>query len=179
MGGGGAEVLDDQAVGEEEDAVGDRGRARVVRDHDGRLAVARDDSRAARGSVELVRRVEVAGRLVGEHHGRLRDESARDCDTLLLAARRAGRTVAAPIGEPDLGVSSSTQSLSASGPPSDSGSTMFSSAVSIGSRLKNWKMKPMCSRRSFVSSCRRGLDLRAGDPDRRRRSAGRGRRGCA
>ena len=29
---------------------------------------------------------------------------------------------------------------------------MFSSAVSIGSRLKNWKMKPMCSRRSFVSS---------------------------
>ena len=29
---------------------------------------------------------------------------------------------------------------------------MFSSAVSIGSRLKNWKTKPMCSRRSFVSS---------------------------
>ena len=27
---------------------------------------------------------------------------------------------------------------------------MFSSAVSIGSRLKNWKMKPMCCRRSFV-----------------------------
>ena len=27
---------------------------------------------------------------------------------------------------------------------------MFSSAVNIGSRLKNWKMKPMCSRRSFV-----------------------------
>ena len=29
---------------------------------------------------------------------------------------------------------------------------MFSSAVSIGSRLKNWKTKPMCSRRSFVRS---------------------------
>ena len=29
---------------------------------------------------------------------------------------------------------------------------MFSSAVSIGSRLKNWKTKPMCSRRSFVIS---------------------------
>ena len=28
---------------------------------------------------------------------------------------------------------------------------MFSSAVSIGSRLKNWKTKPMCCRRSFVS----------------------------
>ena len=29
---------------------------------------------------------------------------------------------------------------------------MFSSAVSIGSRLKNWNTKPMCSRRSFVRS---------------------------
>ncbi len=29
---------------------------------------------------------------------------------------------------------------------------MFSSAVSIGRRLKNWKTKPMWSRRSFVSS---------------------------
>ena len=29
---------------------------------------------------------------------------------------------------------------------------MFSAAVSIGSRLKNWKMKPMWSRRSFVSA---------------------------
>ncbi len=33
-----------------------------------------------------------------------------------------------------------------------SGSAMFSAAVSIGSRLKNWKMKPMWSRRSFVSA---------------------------
>ena len=29
---------------------------------------------------------------------------------------------------------------------------MFSAAVSIGSRLKNWKMKPMWSRRSRVSA---------------------------
>ena len=29
---------------------------------------------------------------------------------------------------------------------------MFSSAVSIGRRLKNWKTKPMWRRRSFVSS---------------------------
>ena len=29
---------------------------------------------------------------------------------------------------------------------------MFSSAESIGSRLKNWKTKPMCSRRSLVRS---------------------------
>ncbi len=33
-----------------------------------------------------------------------------------------------------------------------SGRRMFSLAVSIGNRLKNWKTKPMCSRRSFVRS---------------------------
>ena len=32
------------------------------------------------------------------------------------------------------------------------GSVTFSSAVSEGSRLKNWKTKPMWSRRSSVSS---------------------------
>ena len=34
-------------------------------------------------------------------------------------------------------------------PAIESGRRMFSSAVSIGSRLKNWKTKPMCSRRSL------------------------------
>ena len=29
---------------------------------------------------------------------------------------------------------------------------MFSLAVSVGSRLKNWNTKPMCSRRSLVKS---------------------------
>ena len=29
---------------------------------------------------------------------------------------------------------------------------MFSSAVSVGSRLNDWKTKPMCRRRSFVSA---------------------------
>ena len=37
-------------------------------------------------------------------------------------------------------------------PASLSGSTMFSAAVSIGSRLKNWKMNPMWSRRRIVSA---------------------------
>ena len=32
------------------------------------------------------------------------------------------------------------------------GRVMFSSAVSVGSRLKNWKTKPMCLRRSLVSA---------------------------
>src|SRR5215203_1726192 len=41
---------------------------------------------------------------------------------------------------------------------------MFSRAVSIGSRLKNWKMKPMCSRRSRVSCVSFG-SVMAGDRD--------------
>jgi hypothetical protein len=42
--------------------------------------------------------------------------------------------------------------LSGFSPAIESGRTTFSSASSIGSRLKNWKTKPMCSRRSLVSS---------------------------
>ena len=43
---------------------------------------------------------------------------------------------------------------------------MFSSAVSIGSRLKNWKTKPMRSRRSFVSCVSLSSpSRRPGDPD--------------
>ncbi len=46
---------------------------------------------------------------------------------------------------------------------------MFSSASSIGSRLKNWKMKPMCSRRSRVSArVVERAQLGAGDRDRAR-----------
>ena len=37
-------------------------------------------------------------------------------------------------------------------PAIESGSVMFSSAESIGRRLKNWKTKPMWLRRSFVRS---------------------------
>ena len=53
----GAEVLHDQAVGEEEDAVGDGGRVRVVGDHHGRLAVARD--RVAQQLQDLAARLRV------------------------------------------------------------------------------------------------------------------------
>src|SRR5581483_1718766 len=48
--------------------------------------------------------------------------------------------------------SSSSQVASTSSPAIRSGRVMFSSALSIGSRLKNWKTKPMCSRRSLVRS---------------------------
>ena len=103
MRGGRAEVLDDQAVGEEEDAVGDRGCVRVVGDHDGGLAVARDGLAQEREDLAAGARVEVAGRLVREHHRRLRDERTRDRDPLLLAARELGGTVREPLGEADRG----------------------------------------------------------------------------
>ena len=48
-------------------------------------------------------RVEVAGRLVGEHDPGLDDERTRDRDALLLAAGELARQVTGAVGEPDLG----------------------------------------------------------------------------
>ena len=51
-------------------------------------------------------------------------------------------------------------------PAMDAGSRMFSSAVSVGSRLNCWKMKPILSRRSFVRPCPPGRRARVADGDR-------------
>ena len=48
-------------------------------------------------------RVEVAGRLVGEHHVGLGDDGAGDRHALLLAAGELARVVALPARQPDLG----------------------------------------------------------------------------
>jgi hypothetical protein len=53
---------------------------------------------------------------------------------------------------PTVWISWSTQAWSGLRPAIESGSTRFSSAVSTGSRLKNWKTKPSLSRRSSVSA---------------------------
>src|SRR5581483_10501868 len=88
---GAAEVLDDLAVVQEQDPVGDRGRARVVRHHHGRLAVL--VHRLAQQPEDLAARrgVEVPRRLVREDDRGPRDQGPRDRDTLLLAARELGR----------------------------------------------------------------------------------------
>src|SRR5581483_1671869 len=98
---GARQLLDDVAVREEEDPVGDRGRARVVRDHRRRLSpilyrLAEELEDLAAGP-----RVEVPGGLVGEDDGRLRDQRARDRDALLLAAGELGGTVRAAVREAD------------------------------------------------------------------------------
>ncbi len=46
----------------------------------------------------------------------------------------------------------SAQAFSGVRPDSDSGRTMFSHAVSVGSRLKDWNTNPICSRRTRVRS---------------------------
>ena len=125
-------------------------------------------------------RVEVAGRLVREHDGRLRDR-ARGRSRRAAAGRPRARTDGAcgdPRGPPLRSARRATP-CPRSSPAIVSGSVMFSSALSIGSRLKNWKMKPMCSRRSFVRSVSPSevISCRRSTPSLR--SAGRARRGCA
>ena len=66
-----------------------RGDLAVVGDHDAPSCPARSARAAARGCSAPVARVEVAGRLVGEHDRRRADERAGDRHALALAARTA------------------------------------------------------------------------------------------
>jgi hypothetical protein len=101
-----------------------------VGDHDDGLAVLADAAgcRNDRTSAPEAR-VEVAGGLVGEDTtaGR-RDQRAGDRDPLLLAAGELGGSVREPVAEPDGPTTWSIHAGSGVGPPSFSGSTMFSSA---------------------------------------------------
>ena len=129
-------LVHDEPVGEEELPVRGRRRAGVVGDHDDRLAelvdrVAQQVEHLAAGC-----RVEVAGRLVGEHHRGATDERACDGDALLLPARELRRPVRAAVTEARPSRSASRASPDpAQLRASLSGSTMFSSALRTGSRL--------------------------------------------
>ena len=91
--------------------------------------------------------VERAGWLVTEKQRRLLDEGARDRDPLLLAAGELGREVIGPIPRPTRSSSASARGRSAPWWVSSSANSTFSTAVSVGIRLKNWKTKPTVSRR--------------------------------
>ena len=95
-----AALLDDPAVGEEQDPVGHRRSAGVVSDHHDRLTVVTDGAEQLE-DLAARPRVEVAGRLVGEDDLRPGDERARDRDALLLSARQLRRTMVEPVFEPD------------------------------------------------------------------------------
>ena len=163
----------------------------VVGDHHDRLAVVVDRRRAAgRGS----RRWSCESRLpVGSSANRTvgRVTSARAMATRCCwPPESSDGPVRAAVGEADRRRSARRPTPGrASRPRSTSGSVMFSSAVSIGSRLKNWKTKPMWSRRSCVSSSSsrlgdlvavdrdgaRGRAVEAGEDVHQRRLAGAGR----
>src|ERR687883_1530576 len=80
-------VVDDLAVGEDEQPVGVGGGGRVVRDHDDRLAELVDGAAQQVEDLAGGLGVEVAGRLVGEDDGGLARQRTGDGDALLLAAR--------------------------------------------------------------------------------------------
>ena len=90
--------------------------------------------------------VEVAGRLVGQDERRARDQRPGDRDALLLAAGELGRLVVEPVAEPDpleRGARRARARSRRETPWYSSGVATFSSAVVRGSRLYDWKMKPM------------------------------------
>ena len=80
-----------------------RGQARVVRRDDHGRAVLGSEIREQVDDLPARRRVEVAGRLVGEHDARLDREGACDRDALLLAARQMRGQMVRALGQPDLG----------------------------------------------------------------------------
>ena len=147
-----AHLVDDPAVGEEHDPVGVRGGDRVVGDHHDRLAELVDRAAqerraprrrtASRGcrSARRRRRSSAGWRA----HGRRRRAAA---------GRRTARSAGASAGRAARPCRSRVSNHSWSGlrPASSSGSVMFSSAVSVGTRLNDWNTKPIRSRRSRVS----------------------------
>ena len=145
----------------------------VVGDHHDRVALAAVEVAAASSRISaLAARVEVAGRLVGEHELGLR-AAARGRSTPAAArrptappgsvgrrGRRGRRGRAARARACARRPSSVRRAISA-------GSRTFSSAVSEPSRLKNWKTKPMWSRRSRVRALSSSAVVAlAGDRDR-------------
>ena len=87
--------------------------------------------------------VEVAGGLVGEQHGGPRDEGARHRDALLLAAGELPRIVAGALAQAHASSTSQRAPRARRArPASSSGSITFSSAVSDGTRWKDWNTKP-------------------------------------
>jgi hypothetical protein len=88
--------------------------------------------------------VEIAGRLVGDEDRRIRRDSARDGDALLLAAGQLRGIMVEALAEADrLRSSAAARSKASSAPASSSGTATFSSAVMVGMRWKDWKTMPI------------------------------------
>ena len=81
-------------VSQEDDPVGDRRGAGIVRDHDDGLVLRVREFAQKRQDLGARAAVEVAGGLIGQDQLRLAKERACDRDALLLAAGELGRQMA-------------------------------------------------------------------------------------
>src|SRR4051794_755562 len=101
FGRGGDELVDEAAVGEDDDPVGVAGGSEVVGDHHDGLAEL--PHRAAHEGEDLgpAAAVEVAGRLVGEDDLGLADQGPGHGHPLLLTPRQLARTVLQPAAQTD------------------------------------------------------------------------------
>src|SRR6266511_4120471 len=132
-----------------------RGRdLRVVRDQDDGLPAILAERAQQPDDLLAGRRVEVSGRLVGEHDPRLVPERPGDGDTLLLAAGELLGRWCPREPSPTAWSSASTRSRRsrARTPRGASASATFSAALSGGIRLNCWKTKPIVARRRAVNS---------------------------
>ena len=97
------EPVHDAAVGQEDDGVGTGSGSRVMGDHRDGLPPAVDQVAQHRQHQAGRRRVESAGRLVGEQDGGLGHQRSRDGDALLLATGELPRAVTPALGQPHRG----------------------------------------------------------------------------
>ena len=97
--------------------------------------------------------VEVRGRLVGEHHGRIGSEGTGDGDALLLPTRHSTRSMVEPMGQAELGEELGGALFGGRRrmPPITNGAATFSTAVRLASRLNAWNTTPTRERRCSTS----------------------------
>ena len=131
-----------------------RGQRRVVRDDEDGRAV-RVDAIEQRRDVLAVSLVELARRLVGDEQRRPVGQRARDRDALHLAARELRGQMIGAIGQTHVFEQLARPRRAARRPRRrlrPAAAPRSRAAVSIGSRKKRWKTKPMRVRRMRLRS---------------------------
>ena len=170
-----------RAVGEEHDAVGDRRRRGVVGDHHRRLAVVVHRAAEQLEHLGAGAGVEVAGGLVGEHHGRAATASRGRWPRAAAGrprARRAGGARRSPSPTEAITSSSHAPVDAAAGDARRQGDVLLGGeGRQQVEELEDEADVAAAELGEGVVAHRR--DLRVADPDVARRWAGRGRPGCA
>ena len=150
--GGASHLAHDLAVCEEDDAIGPRGRAGIVRDHDDGLVAAsstalRRKPRSSAPERELRLPVGSTLKMMSGRLTRARAAATRCCCPPDSSPGRCVRRSFSRI----VPMTSSSVARSGLRPAMARGSVMLSAAESVGTRLYDWKMNPTLARRSSVS----------------------------